>query len=306
MAQGFPDLTAGAGTQPSLMPSSTHRLTERFQRDGLLVLPDFVDVERCARLMRRAGEIIEAFDPDVGRSVFTTDESVRQADDVFLASASSVQCFLEPAALDEQGDLRVPKAVAVNKIGHALHDLDAEFESFSYASELAHLASDLGLVDAVALQSMYLCKPPRFGGEVGCHQDATFLYTEPLTVMGFWFALEDATIENGCLWAAPGHHRGPLRQRYDRMPDGSAGFVTLCEDPLPIPPDELVPLEVAAGTLVVLHGLLPHWSGVNTSARSRHAYSLHCISAAADYPATNWLQRHPDLPLRRLDQKVAA
>ena len=54
--------------------------------------------------------------------------------------------------------------------------------------------------------------------------------------------------------------------------------------------------------MVVLHGLLPHWSDVNRSPVSRHAYSLHCISAAADYPAWNWLQRPPELPLRRLDE----
>jgi len=64
----------------------------------------------------------------------------------------------------------------------------------------------------------------------------------------------------------------------------------------------LVPLEVPAGTLVVLDGRLPHWSDVNRSPRSRHAYTLHCISAAADYPDWNWLQRGDDMPLRRLDR----
>jgi phytanoyl-CoA hydroxylase len=58
--------------------------------------------------------------------------------------------------------------------------------------------------------------------------------------------------------------------------------------------------------MIVLHGLLPHWSDVNRSAASRHAYSVHCISAGADYPAWNWLQRSPELPLRRLDRRVAA
>lgn len=39
------------------------------------------------------------------------------------------------------------------------------------------------------------------------HQDATFLYTEPLgRVLGVWIALEDATLENGCLWFIPGSH----------------------------------------------------------------------------------------------------
>ena len=52
--------------------------------------------------------------------------------------------------------------------------------------------------------------------------------------------------------------------------------------------------------MVVLHGLLPHWSDVNRSAKSRHAYSVHCISAAAEYPAWNWLQRTDEMPLRPL------
>ena len=79
------------------------------------------------------------------------------------------------------------------------------------------MAADLGLADALVLQSMYIFKQPGIGGEVGCHQDATFLYTDPMTVTGFWFAIEDATLENGCLWAAPGGHRhGGLRQVFKR------------------------------------------------------------------------------------------
>ena len=45
---------------------------------------------------------------------------------------------------------------------------------------------------------------PRIGGEVSVHQDSTFLYTDPLTVVGLWIALEDATKENGCLWSIKG------------------------------------------------------------------------------------------------------
>ncbi|MBI5087515.1 MAG: phytanoyl-CoA dioxygenase family protein, partial [Actinobacteria bacterium] len=142
------------------------------------------------------------------------------------------------------------------------------------------------------------------GGEVGCHQDATFLYTEPMTVTGFWFAIEDATLENGCLWALPGGHRTSLRKVFKRAgATDDDGTVFDILDPAPLPdPSELEPLEVASGTLVLLHGLLPHWSDVNRSATSRHAYSVHCIDADAHYPAWNWLQRTDDLPLRSLQQ----
>jgi phytanoyl-CoA hydroxylase len=60
----------------------------------------------------------------------------------------------------------------------------------------------------------------------------------------------------------------------------------------------MVPLEVKKGTLVVLHGLLPHRSGPNTSSKSRHAYSVHLIDGTARYPEDNWLHRSPELPLR--------
>ena len=79
---------------------------------------------------------------------------------------------------------------------------------------VAELARDLGLVQRLLMQSMLILKQPRIGGEVLWHQDASFLATEPQSVIGFWFALEDATRENGCLWVAPGGHRGPLRERY--------------------------------------------------------------------------------------------
>ena len=60
----------------------------------------------------------------------------------------------------------------------------------------------------------------------------------------------------------------------------------------------MVALEAKAGTLVLLHGLLPHASGANRSGKSRHAYSVHLIDGTADYPADNWLQRPPEQPLR--------
>lgn len=52
-----------------------------------------------------------------------------------------------------------------------------------------------------------LCPPPP--SPVSSHQDASFLHTEPLgRVLGVWLALEDATLENGCLWFIPGSHTG--------------------------------------------------------------------------------------------------
>ena len=121
--------------------------------------------------------------------------------------------------------------------------------------------------------------------------------TEPLSVKGFWFALEDATQENGCMWAIPGGHKSPVKSRFSRTKNGKGTEMEIFDN-TPWEMSKLLPLEVKAGTLVVLHALLPHMSYANRSANTRHAYTMHIIEGTADYPEWNWLQRPPEMPLR--------
>lgn len=142
---------------------------------------------------------------------------------------------------------------------------------------------------------MYIFKQPRIGGVVNWHQDATFFYTEPISVVTFWFAVEDATTENGCLWVEPGGHTTPLSERFNR-----SGNTTTMEplDSTPWPTtEEAVALEAPAGTLVLFGGKLPHYSAPNRSERSRQAFVLHVTDGTSTYAETNWLQS-VRLPLR--------
>lgn len=245
----------------------------QYERDGFLVVPDFLPPEDCDALQQR----VAGFDPGPHRSAFST------RDTWFRESGGAIRFFFEEEAPEHP-----------SKIGHALHDLDPVFDRVSRQRRFANLAATLGLNQPLLLQSMYLFKQPRVGGEVGWHQDATFLRTAPASVTGFWIALDDASRDNGCLMALPGAHRGPLRQWFGYEGDV---LVTRTLDPTPWPAIEPVALEARRGTLIVLHGLLPHASVANRSDKPRHAYSLHLIDGAATYPADNWLQR-PDLPLR--------
>jgi phytanoyl-CoA hydroxylase len=266
---------------------------------GVIILHDFVPVESCARLKRRALELVAGFDPAEVRSVFSTTRQEQLHDSYFIDSGDRIRFFLENDAFDANGELRQSKEHSLNKMGHAMHDLDPEFDAFARTPELAEVARRIGLEDPVLLQSMYIFKPPRIGGEVVCHQDSTYIYTEPESCVGFWFALEDATLENGCMQFIPGAHRMPLKKRNYRRADGM--LVTETLDDTPWPEERRVAAEAPAGTLVVFDGRTPHLSAANLSARSRHAYTLHVIDRTCHYPAENWLQRSDDLPLRGFD-----
>jgi phytanoyl-CoA hydroxylase len=260
---------------------------QRYREDGYLVLPGFKPLHAVDALRQRAAQIVDGFDPEAGSGVFSTHSQA--ADAWFLGSADGVRCFFEEEAFDGAGRLRQPKRLSINKIGHALHDIDPVFDAFSHGTDWAELAGDLGLEATQLWQSMFIFKQPGIGGEVQWHQDATFLHSEPMTVTGFWIALEDATVDNGCLWVAPGGHRGPLRKRFVREGD-AVRFVDLDDTPWPSM-DHAVPLEVSAGTLVCFHGLLPHCSAPNRSPLSRHAYTLHAINARSHWSSDNWLRR---------------
>ncbi len=267
---------------------------ERFQRDGFVVFPDLVPRQRCAALRAHVHDLVSRVDPDEHRSVFTTNEQTRTSDEYFLASGDRVSYFWEDEALDANGKLIAPKHQAINKLGHAMHDLDPVFDQFSRAPELADISVRLGMRDPRMLQSMYIFKAPGIGGEVVLHQDATFLRTEPPSVIGLWFALENADRTNGCLWAVPGAHRAGVHRFFRRTVDGGTEFVG---DDCPLPREGEIPFEVTEGTVIAIHGCLPHRSDANRSDRSRAAYTLHLIEADLPYAADNWLQR-PNLPLR--------
>ena len=269
----------------------------RFRQEGFLVLPGFVDTERCLELRRRALELAREHVPPPDRAtIFTADgDALHASDEYFLNSGEAIRCFFEKGAFDAEGRLRADAALCLNKLGHAMHDLDPVFGAFSRTPELAALAGDIGMREPLLLQSMYIFKQAHIGGEVACHTDHSYLWTEPQSVVGFWFAIDDATTENGCMWALPGGHRLPVKAR-SRLNASRTATVMDVFDETPYPDTGLVALEASRGTLVLLDGALPHRSGPNLSDKPRHAYTIHAIDGIARYLPDNWLQR-PGLPL---------
>lgn len=154
-------------------------------------------------------------------------------------------------------------------------------------------------------------------GTVHSHQDSTFLYTAPRqTCLGLWLALDDATLENGCLWARPGSHKEPLRRQFIRNPSyfeqleltvkphvPQLKFVQHDENPkvhwdggLPkksLLEEGFIPIEVKAGDLVTFCGTFDHLSLPNFSNLPRHTFQLHLVEGPKEgitWSPENWLQ----------------
>ena len=260
--------------------------------NGYLIIENFKTNEECDNLINRSKELINEQDFNNQQSVFDTVSQTHNDDNYFLDSGDKIRFFFEEKAKLDKENVKTNKQYIINKIGHALHDLDEKFIQFSKNDDLDKISKAIGFEDPLLLQSMYIFKQPKIGGEVVCHQDSTFLITEPESTVGFWFALEDANRENGCLQVASGGHKGPLRKLFKRK-NNKMKMEELSKEPFP-ETDTFV--EVKKGSLVLLHGRLPHYSCENTSEKSRHAYTLHVIEGKSKYLDYNWLQR-PNLKL---------
>lgn len=275
-------------TNISTSPLQDKKLKQDFEENGYLVLNNFVSLDDCSKLISEQHNIINNLDVNNNIVIFNTDTQEHAATEYFLNSARNISFFYEKDSINiNTKQFKVPINKAINKIGHALHDLNPVFQKFSYNIKFKELVVNLGIKKPSIVQSMYLLKQPKIGNKVDIHQDSSFIYTEPESCIGLWFALENANINNGCLWAIPGSHHGVLKQRLYRKNNSTHMEILDYSD---YDLSKGIPLEVKAGALVVLHGRLAHYSNYNHSDKSRHAYALHIVDHNCQYSKNNWLQ----------------
>ena len=163
---------------------------------------------------------------------------------------------------------------AVRKLGWFV-DFDARLHALAYHPRLIAVLRTLIGDEPVLFQDMALLKPPRLGREKPWHQDLSYFNYDPnAKVVGVWIALDEATVENGCMQLLPGRHRqGPIVhfKRRDWQ---------ICDTDILGQTSVAAPLK--PGGILLFDGLLPHGTPRNASGRRRRALQFHYIGAKSE------------------------
>lgn len=169
-----------------------------------------------------------------------------------------------------------PDSVLFHSLGHwriteGFHDIVWNPIFVKAASQL------LGNVSVRLWHDQLFCKPARHGGVVAWHQDYSYwTCTKPMQHLTCWVGLDDATIENGCLYYVPGSHHWGLLDRPNLAGDmdGLKEFLS-DEQKAAFKP---IPIELRKGYATFHHPLLVHGSYENKSNRSRRAFVLNAFA----------------------------
>lgn len=234
-------------------PPSTDALVARYQRDGFIIVPDAISPAEVEALRAEALLIARGERGDVEG--------------------------LSPAPADEPDEVTIRRYVCI----HNPHKISPPMlDAIAYPRVVDVLTRVIG-PDVKAMQSMLFTKGEGKPGQAW-HQDEYFIPTRDRSLAAAWIALDDATVENGCLWVIPGSHR-PGVVYPDREHDDERFDCTAEAYDFPYSDDEAVPVEIAAGTALIFDGYLLHRSLPNTGRHGmRRAYVCHYMSAQSLLP----------------------
>ncbi len=206
------------------------------------------------------------------------DELRREATRICRGEAGDIR-GVTPAEIDETDDEVLRQYLCI----HFPHKISAIMKHYLAQATMVDALTRIIGPNVKCMQSMLFIKAAGKPGQAW-HQDEFFIPTRDRSLTGGWIALDDATVENGCLWVLPGSHKDgiiwPQHQHEDRRFDCTGEAYHF-----PYKDEDAIPVEVPAGSLVFFNGYLLHRSLPNKAKSGyRRVLVNHYMSAESLLP----------------------
>jgi hypothetical protein len=205
-------------------------------------------------------------------------ELKKETAEIFRGNRGIVNGLVEVVA-DEPDDDVLKKYLAI----HFPHKLSPVIHGYLFHQPITKVLTHIISPNVKCMQSMLFVKAPGKAGQ-SWHQDEYFIPTRDRSLCGVWIAIDDATIDNGCLWIIPGsNHPGYIRPRVANHSNQYTDLDTV--DVFAYADDHIVPVEVKRGSVVFFNGYTLHSSLRNKTADCfRTALVNHYMSAESMLP----------------------
>ena len=219
----------------------------QFHQKGYIVVEDLLNTDEVETLRQEVADIAE------GRSDF-------------------------PAAKIEYEPNADPDVAPIDRL-RKLNEcaLNASvFMDHARKSAILDVVEDLLGPDLKLYGDQMFLKPPG-GMEKTYHQDSPYFKIDPMALVSSWVAMDDVTLENGCLWVVPGSHEGGALDHSEVWMVGDRQDMTVPETVFDRNAEESITMKM--GDCSFHHSLLLHRSGPNNTPHRRRGLATHYMSA---------------------------
>jgi phytanoyl-CoA hydroxylase len=254
-----------------MVSSLTHLTTEdvqAYQRDGFIAKEDLLTSRQIESVKEALQALVAKYGPNRELADLKAGEGTgNYAGARILKKGSSFMFQLESGqepAVDDPAAMELQ----VRKFMNFEEEADIFREILGEGSMIRQIVSELIGDEALLYQNQALIKPPKIGSTKPWHQDNAYFSVKPLeSVCGVWIAIDEATVQNGCMHMLKGQHKvGALRHEHKRDCEINVRKLDL---------STLTPVPLKPGGALFFSGMVPHETPPNRSEHRRRALQFH-------------------------------
>lgn len=255
-----------------MISSLTHVTTEEVQaykRDGFITKSDLLTPQQIESVKEALRNLVAIYGPDRGLADLKPGENssgnyagarIMKKDSAFMFQLETGQ----EAAVDDPAAMELQ----VRKFMNFQDEADIFREILRPGGPIQKIVSELINDEALLYQNQALIKPPKIGSTKPWHQDNAYFSVKPLeSVCGVWIAIDEATVQNGCMHMLKGQHKvGALKHEHKRDCEINVRKLDL---------STLTPVPLKPGSALFFSGMVPHETPPNRTEFRRRALQFH-------------------------------